>query len=49
LETGLSKGSWVGPHAASYKGQEMREKEGTQESKRLALPIPFFVEGTVGY
>ena len=38
-------------NTASYKGQERREKEGTQEHKKLAIPrndkISSFVEGTV--
>jgi hypothetical protein len=51
LVTGLRRGSWVGPNTASYKGKERREKEGTQEHKKLASPrnnkISSFVEGTV--
>jgi hypothetical protein len=41
----------VGPNAASCKGQERREKEGTHQHKTLAIPlndrISSFVEGTV--
>jgi hypothetical protein len=51
LVTGLRRGLLVGPNADSYKGQERREKEGTQEHKKLAIPrndkISSFVEGTV--
>jgi hypothetical protein len=40
----------VVPKAASYKGRERREKEGTHERKNLAIPrndkISSFVEGT---
>jgi hypothetical protein len=38
LIIGLRRGSWVEPDAASYKGQEIREKEGTQECKKLTIP-----------
>ena len=38
------------PDAASYRGQERREKEGTHEHKKLAIPrndrISSFIEGT---
>ena len=50
---GLRRGSWVEPNAASYKGQERREKGGTHELKKKKLAIPrndkisSFVEGTV--
>jgi hypothetical protein len=40
-----------GAYAASYRGQERREKEGTHERKKLAIPkndnISSFVVGTV--
>jgi hypothetical protein len=51
LVIGLRRGSWMGPKPASYRGHERREKERTQECKKLALPrndkISSFVEGTV--
>ena len=43
----------MGPNAASYKGQESREQEGTQECKKKKLAISgndkisSFVEETV--
>ena len=40
-----------GANATSYKGQERKEKVGTQECKKVAIPrndkISSFVEGTV--
>jgi hypothetical protein len=51
LVIGLRRGSWVGPNATSYKGQERREKKRTHEHKNLAIPrnvrLSSFVEGIV--